>query len=164
MPSGHRRAAFTLLEVVIVLVILAILSTLAVMSLSGTMNRYRISRAVETVERFDAIARRQASHQRVSLNATIDLSRHRLKIESPLASRDRVFPLPGGVKINRVRFPRQAAVGRELDIPFTDDGISPTYALELSRGDLSHWMIILGASGQVVHFDREEEIDEILSL
>lgn len=164
MPSGYRRAAFTLLEVVIVLVILAVLSTLAVMSLSGTMNRYRISRAIETVERFDAVARRRASHQRVSVNASIDLSRNRLKIESPLASRDRVFPLPGGVEINRVRFPRQAAVGRELDIPFSDDGISPTYALELSRGNLSHWLVVLGVSGQVVHFDREEQIDEILSL
>ncbi|MGI9470654.1 MAG: pilus assembly FimT family protein [Rubripirellula sp.] len=164
MPSGRRRTAFTLLEVVVVMVIIGILSTLAVMSLSGTMDRYRLDRAIETVELFDARARRQASNRRAPVDATIHLQRNRLQIESSNGPAARVFSLPGGVEIASVRLSRKSVVGSELDLRYNQDGISPSYAVELKRGKHSRWLVVLGVSGQIVQLDGEREIDDILSF
>ena len=56
MRSNRRyeRAAFTLIELVIVIVIMGVLATLAILSLGGTMDRYQLNRASEVIELFDA--------------------------------------------------------------------------------------------------------------
>lgn len=62
MRKANRidRFAFTLIELVVVIAILAALTALASLSLGGVMDRYRLSRAAETIEAFDAGARRSA--------------------------------------------------------------------------------------------------------
>ena len=163
MPSPRQHSAFTLLEVVAVMVMLGLLSTVAVVSLSGTLDRYRLNRAVEMVELFDARARRQAGNQRTPVDASIQLNRNRLLIESPNDTKDRVFGLPSGVQISSVRLSRNSVAGRQLDLRYSRDGVSPTYAIQLQRGDKSHWLVILGISGQIIHSSSEGEVNEILS-
>ena len=43
------RAAFTLIELVVVVVIVSLLATIAVISLGGTMDRYHLNRAAESI-------------------------------------------------------------------------------------------------------------------
>lgn len=74
------------------------------------------------------------------------------------------FKLPRNVEITSVRIRRRVAAGRDFEIDFTREGWSPTYAVELTRGKMTRWLVVLGISGQVVAFENEGEVDEILSL
>ena len=165
---SRRRAAFTLIELVVVIVIMAVLSTLAVLSLGGTMDRYQLSRASETIEMFDARARRDARKSRQSIQGTIDRNRQRLMIDSPIPGnkdwRSKQYRLPQSVEISQVRFRRSVTVGNRYAIPFNRNGGSPTYAIELQRGKMRRWLVVLGVSGQVLPLDSEGEVDAILSL
>jgi prepilin-type N-terminal cleavage/methylation domain-containing protein len=164
-PRG--RTAFTLIEVVIVVVIMAILATLAVVSLGGIIDRYQLSRAIEAIEMFDARARRDARCGRQPVQATIQPSKRRLMIAPSGNESDRqatLFHLPGSVDIKEFRLRRQVAAGRDLEIQFNREGWSPTYAVQLQRGNMSRWLVVLGISGQVIELDNGGEVDEILSL
>lgn len=157
------RYAFTLIELVIVIVIMAILSTLAVLSLRGTMDRYMLSRAAETIERFDARARRDASLLRQPIRAAIDRNRKRLTIDTSRTDNAQ-YRLPRRVEVGKIRLGRRVTVGNRFEIQFSRRGASPTYAVELRRGDMSQWLLVLGTSGQVVPLSSEGEVDAILSL
>lgn len=158
-----ERDAFTLIELLIVIVIMATLASLAVVSLRGTMDRYLLSRAAETLERFDARARRDASTLRQPIRVAIDRNRKRLTIDSPGPSKAH-YDLPHRVDIGKVRLSRRVTLGNSFKIQYSREGVSPTYAVELRRGEMSKWLLVLGTSGQIVPLNNEGEVDAILSL
>ncbi len=158
------RNGFTLVELVIVIVIMAMLSTIAAISLGGTIDRYRIAQAAETIERFDARARRDARITDHDVRASIDRSKGRLWVDAIGTNRDSRYQLPQRVSISNIRLHRRSAVGSDLSIEVDRLGHSPSYAVELTRGKLKRWVVILGASGQVVPMDNESEVNELLSL
>ena len=159
----RERKAFTLIELVIVILIMAVLSTLAVLSLGGTMDRYQLSRASEAIELFDARARRDARKSRQPIRATIDRKHQRLVIDTPGPGNTQ-YRWPRSVEINKIRLRRRVTVGNNFEIRFNREGGSPTYAVELKRGKMSRWLVVLGASGQFVPLNSEGEVDAILSL
>lgn len=162
------RNAFTLIELVVVIAIIALLTTLAVMSSSSMMDRYQLSRAVEAVEMFDARARREASSLSQPVDATIQPARRRLLVASPTRTSQRrplaQFNLPRSVEIAELRLRRRVAARGDLELQFNRAGVSPTYALQLKRGEMSRWLVVLGFSGQIVALEDEREVDELLSL
>jgi prepilin-type N-terminal cleavage/methylation domain-containing protein len=158
------RNAFTLIELVVVIVIMAILSTIAAMSLGGTMSRYDLVRATETVQRFDANARRQARATQAPVAMTIDRNKKRLKVDADGADRDAAYKLPGRVTISNIRLHRRFVTGGNFAVTVSPDGQSPTYAVELSRGDMKRWLIFVGVSGQVIEAQNEDEVDALFAL
>lgn len=161
LSNDLRRNAFTLIELVVVIVIMSLLATLAVISFGGTIDRYQLGRAMETIEMFDARARRDARTLRQPVQTTIDRNDKRLVIHSREESSR--YRLPRTVEIRDIRIPRRAVVGGDFEIEFNREGRSVTYAIELGRGDMTRWMLVLGASGQVLTITDEREVDEILS-
>ncbi len=170
MPEGrsHDRIAFTLIELVVVMVILGILAALVANSLSGVVARQQLSRAAQTIEMFDAKARREARRRRLPTEALIDRTRGRLTIDrigrGDNGSPESTYRLPRQVKIKEVRMRRQGVVGTQVEIDINRFGQSPTYAVELQRGETSRWLVVLGLTGQVISLDSEGEADAILSL
>lgn len=158
------RSAFTLIELVVVMVVLAILSSLAVFSLAATADRYQLSRAAEIVEMFDARARRDARSSQQPLQAVVDRGRGRLQVNSSGTTEDATFRLPARVEISEIRLQRQLAVGKRVEIDVSSEGRCPTYAVALRRGKLTRWLVILGQTGQVIPLENEGEVDAILSL
>ena len=162
------RLAFTLIELVVVIVIMATLSTLAVLSTSGVMDRYQLSRAAETIEMFDARARRDAQSSRQPILAIIQRNQQRLLIGMPgdtvSVPTAAQYRLPRSVEITEIRMRRRVTAGGNFEIHFNREGSSPTYALRLERGNMSRWLVVLGVSGQVVLLENEGEVDEIMSL
>lgn len=170
-----RRSAFTLLELVIVMLILAILSALAVVSFRSVIDRQQMMLAIESFRRFDAQARREARLQGTTIPVAIDRGRGQLRWGS--GTRNRVFRLPRQIEIAELRASADRATAGNLSragsrsitsstagLYYAADGSSPTYALKLARGDLQRWFVVLGLSGQVVPCDREEQVDAIFRL
>ena len=151
------RSAFTLIELLFVLVIMAVLASIAVLSLGGFISRYQLAQATESIERFDARARRDARRYRKPVDTTIKLNRRRLVNESS----ELEYSLPRSVTIEEVRVGRQATVGSQVKIDFDREGASPTYAVQLQRGKQSRWLIVLGTSGQVIPLASEGEVDAL---
>ena len=165
---AQGRLAFTLIELVFVIVIMGVLATLAVLSTAGMMDRYKLSRAAETIEMFDARARRDARASHQPILAIIQRNQQRLVIGNPgdAASRPTAaqYRLPRSVEITEIRMRRRVTAGGNFEIRFNREGSSPTYAVRLERGNMSRWLVVLGVSGQVVVLENEGEVDEIMSL
>lgn len=161
------RQAFTLIELIAVLVILGLLSIIASLSLGGVMDRYQLTRAAETLQSFDAKARREAARSRETLEGVISNGQHTLVIREAADQNSTQwirYQLPRTVTITETRVSRKVISGRELTIPFRHGGCSPTYAVQLRRGRMSRWIVVLGISGQVIPVDGEEQVDALLSL
>lgn len=163
----RRRAdvilAFTMIELVVVMIILGILAALVVNSVGGVMDRHQLARAVETIERFDARARRDARTHRLPTEVVIDRTRGRLTVVSADRS-DPTYRLPRQVKIKEIRMRRRKVVVGQVEVDINSFGQSPSYAMHLQRGESSRWLVVLGFSGQVITFDTKGEADAILAL
>ena len=158
----NPRFAFTLIELVVVVVIIALLSSLAVMSFGGTMDRYALNRAAETVQSFDSRARRDARTSRTAVTGTIERRRDTFRLGQGRQAPE--FHLPRAVNIADIRVDRRAVSAAEVQLQFNSDGVSPSYAVQLQRGESSLWMVVLGVSGQVVTLQSEREVNAILAL
>ena len=157
--STSVRSGFTLIELIAVIVVLAIITSLAVMSFGGTIDRYKMVQAIETLEMFDAAARREARRAEQPLTATINASRGELTI----GITDRTFRLPSRVEITDFRTSRSGSRGL-VRLPIASDGSSPTYAVQLTRGKIKRWFMVLGVSGQVVPIENEGDVNALLSV
>lgn len=158
------RNAFTLIELVVVILIMAILSTIAAVSLGGTIGKYDLSRASETIERFDANARRQARVTHAPVEMLIDRNRNRLNVDASGGDRDSSYTLPGRVEISNIRLHRSFSVGRSFEMSVSAEGQSLTYAVELTHGKMKRWLIFVGISGQVIHAESEDEVDALFAM
>ncbi len=147
-----------MIEVVVVVTIMALLATIASVSLRGTIDRYYLSQARQTIEISDAKARRvaRATGQPVVLN--LDRLKKQFEIQKS------TFQIPAGVEIESVEMASRVIVGSQVGIPYSDNGWSPTYAIELKRGEVGQWIVVIGPSGQVVRVNGEGEANELLTL
>ena len=169
MDSVNRtdRLAFTLIELMVVIAILVALTSLASLSLASVMDRYQLSRATDTIESFDSRARRSARLSREAFVGVIRRSANEFVVRAPQESpsnQSASFQLPQSVEITDVKLPRRAVTGRDVTINFTDQGRSASYAIELGRGKMTRWIVVLGISGQVIPASGEEEVDALLSM
>lgn len=157
------RAAFTLVELVIVLLIAALLSSIALVSLGGTVDRYRLARGVEVIQQFDQRARRDARITRNSVVASIDGTAGRISIASPNGNETTKLELPSRIQIGSVRVLGQRRIGRQCNLVIDARGRGPTYAVELKRGSMTRWVMILGQSGQTITTADVDRVDALFS-
>ena len=164
MGQSKLRQGFTLLELVIVFIILGVLSTIAITSLAGRVGDYQLTQATEIIGRADALARRQASHQRQPVKTSVARLANLLRVNMSPKSSIRSFKLPKGVSIGETKFRQQTVATTDFDITYNRYGISPSYAIKLTKGSRSRWIIVLGASGQIIQTNELEEVNGILAL
>ena len=166
LSDPRNRNAFTFIELVVVLVILSMMAGITFFSLVGVSNNHQINMAIETVQRFDATARRHATTNQQPLTATINQQESVFRLVH--ASGDSsTFDFPSTVAISSLYVREQSGSVRsagQLQLDFNSCGQCQSYAVAIERDGQRRWVVVLGKSGQVVTASDREVIDDLLSI
>ena len=163
-PKGQSppfdRYAFSLIELIVVMLILAMLAGMAAYSMRGAVARQRLASGVERVQQFDLALRRSARAQRKLAMGRIDRSGGQLLLKSP-DGKTRRFRLPGRVEIESFRI---AGRGSDSTITARRDGSTATYAIQLAAGDARIWVLFAGGTGQVSRISDRLTVATLLGM
>ena len=163
-PTNHGRAAFTLVEVVAVVVVMAILAGAMIVSLGDRMSRVRMSGLLDRLESLDRQSRTLAWQQKVPMLLAFDRDQHhveRSSLDNRPTNRRRIH-LPKGFGIASVRVSTNASLANPIRLTISPQGQSPTYAIEVSSGKKdSEWLVFGGVTGQAVRGYNETEVTEL---
>jgi prepilin-type N-terminal cleavage/methylation domain-containing protein len=147
------RRAFTLIELVLVLLLLAILSTLATVSLASSFRDASLRSAVDQIAFADASSRALAKNSGRALDLTIHP-------ESRTVARNgaTLVALPSSIHIDEV------LVAGGAGIRINSMGQSPTFAVRLHASHShSAWILIAGLTGIRYETQNDSEIREIFA-
>ncbi|MCA9264564.1 MAG: prepilin-type N-terminal cleavage/methylation domain-containing protein [Planctomycetales bacterium] len=162
----NRRRGFTLIELVAVVVLIALVASVATVSLQEPLKNAKRKDAIERYTAFDRAIRSWTRRRGASAKIVVDIERNIASVESttkrvPL----NIPPFSGGrtVRIRGVRQPGQSDAKNELEIPFAESGISPSYALELrdALGQNQSYLLFVGVSGEVM---ETNDADKVMQL
>ncbi len=158
--SPRAGAAFTLIELIAVMVIVAVLAGLTTLTLRSHIDRARLAsacrllRACDRHVRFDAAARQQP--------LVLELHSTRSMLRLPDGRR---CSLGRGVRVDRLWTPHVASNRGTLRVVMSPTGQSDTYAVRLRCGKLSaRWIMVLGTSGQSFELRDEGVVRELISV
>src|SRR5215208_2650090 len=135
MPMCRRRRqsrAFTLIEIMVVIVIMALLTSAAALSFTGPLRAAQAQDGIEQIRAFDASSRVYARRFGKDITLVFDISRGTLLRREGV----RFEPLyqahlPHGCSIERVRSGDRIADSGEIAILCSPLGLSRSYAVHL---------------------------------
>jgi prepilin-type N-terminal cleavage/methylation domain-containing protein len=160
-----HRGGFTLVELAAVMVVLAILAGTVTWSVRGHVSNARMESFLVRIEASDARARAEARRLNLPVLLGIDSSQERVWQVSAGTSGKRSFAVPRGLDIARLHSTNQQSALQALEITISPLGQSETYAMQVkASGGRATWLVVLGGSGQVLRFDREEDVEGVFSL
>ena len=154
------RRAFTLIEMIAVIVILALLSTAAAMSFSRPLQATRARDAVNQICALDASARQAARRFGKPVQIIFDLADHTIQRRE----RDAITfssALPAGGKIDEIRTSARRESLGEVFIDCSASGMSRTYAVHVVGPQLDRWVLFAGLTGQITQITDVAELDSI---
>ncbi len=175
------RCAFTLIEVMAVVVLVGLLAGAAALSLAGQA-RYRTTQdVIDTLQSVDRNARFAAMRLGGTTRIRYDLSNQQVYNETTddtgSSTRSPAVAFPVEYRIDRVLVSDVSATsgasrsttGRALDYGTIDIELSPagrstTYAVRLSHEENKHWLIFAGLTGQVTQTDDEKEVNNLFTM
>lgn len=166
MRRKQNPRAFTLIEMAVVLALIGLLSGVTVLTLREPYRAAQFQDAVERVSFFDGHCRHEATRFSRRLTLRVDLDNERLDVLALAAEAPRLsLQLTRGVEIDQVVTGGRRFDDGQVEIPFSQTGLSSTYALLLRQGGgRSRWLLVAGVTGQQIEADHEREITEALSL
>jgi prepilin-type N-terminal cleavage/methylation domain-containing protein len=165
-----RRRAFTLLEVMAVVVLLGLTAGAVAWSFAGHVRHASRDAAVSQFVRADRLARLAAQRQGRPCALRIDLTTQRLvrhmgaPTEAP-AEQAHSATLAGG-RCDRIVVAGTAASTAPagiVEIPFSPGGRSPSYAVRLVFSERALWLVFSGLTGQATVIENEQHAHNLLA-
>ncbi len=157
--SKAARDAFTMLELVAVLVMLGLISTLGMLAVSGQLDQARLNHLAQSIANADRKERDASRKSPTAGSLTIDKSMKRLRYENS----DHTIDLKDNLKIAELII--GSGKSNERSVIFSHAGQSSTYALRLeSKRGAMRWIVIIGMTGQVLFNDDSNEVRSLLAL
>jgi prepilin-type N-terminal cleavage/methylation domain-containing protein len=160
----HR--AFSLIEVMLVVLILGIVAAAVSLNLTGPMHRARASDLAEEIASFDRLTRTYARRHDRPLRLVIDLSEGRIRRMDGSGTETIGAPLELGSswRIARLLVGNQDVDFGTVSITCSRRGLTPTYAMLLEdRRGPRRWILIAGLTGQPSEMSDEKEIRQTLA-
>jgi prepilin-type N-terminal cleavage/methylation domain-containing protein len=186
------KKAFTLIEVMAVVLLLGLLATAVVLSMADEVQLARRTDVIDRLSHEDRLARLAARRTGSASVLRFDLDRQRLWRVDYVANEERLthsWSLPDAYRIEQVLRPGAGsadAVGRIqaaaettsgiVDVTFSTDGYSETYALRLVHKTGSErrtaglqdvetiWLVFAGLTGQWTLIQNEDEVNNLFGM
>lgn len=174
--SGLRHSlfiprAFTLIEVMVVLVLAAVLTTAVAVALTSPARAAQAKDAAERVEAFDRLVREHAKTAGAPQAIVFDLNRGTVRRgetatdETGAQEPGPVLQLPGQFRIERLLLPNGPVLSGEVRVPVSARGQTPSYALLLTerRQQKGHWLAFAGLTGQMTEVRDAAEAEQLFA-
>ena len=160
-PNGGATA-FTLIEMMLVVLVMGLLASAAALSFARPMRAARWRDAIEMVRAFDANSREQARRFGRGIGMGFDLAENRV-VRREEGRVTYQASLPAGVKVREVRTAARRAVEGEIEIPCSRAGATRTYAVHLTGSGMDQWLLVSGLGGEISTIKDEGQLDSIFA-
>jgi prepilin-type N-terminal cleavage/methylation domain-containing protein len=158
-PSRERSQAFTLLELIAVIVVIGLISVVGMTVVSGHLDQAELIRVSQSIVNADRKERDVSRQSPVAGELTIERSRKRLRF------RNSGQTISLGSNVNITETIVRSSDSSNPTILFSQSGQSESYAVRLqSRRGASKWILILGISGQVLVRDSSDEVRSWIAM
>lgn len=162
------RSAFTLVELMVVLVIISITAATVTLRLEGPLRRATTEDVLQRIAAFDLRTRTLARGHDLELSITVDLARGELSRTSAADEHEELgstlaLPPDYRLAVAVVAGHPEATVGR-VAVPCSRLGLTPSYAVCLEdRDGRRHWLLVAGLTGQTHGMESDGEVHEIFA-
>ena len=161
-----RARAFTLIEILLVVLIMGIGAAAVSLSLGSSLQRRQVQDVTTGVRQFDQTSRHYARTFGQRIQLVFDLDGGRILRQQGDASAAKLsgeYVLPQGYRLAGLLVDgRQCHDGRAA-IHCSDRGCSPSYAVGISDGKSTRWVLFAGLSGAAVERDDEKDVQQTLA-
>lgn len=154
----RKRAAFSLVELLSVLVISTLVAAAVVVNWKGNLSSARMTAALETIIELDRQTRRHTLTHGKRCVMQFHAAKHRISVTRWQGKHEltRTLALNPAVQIT------QWGHGSN-QIVFAARGNSPTYFVRLTDGQQTNrWLLFAGGTGQHHIFEHEEDLFQLL--
>lgn len=155
---SNTRRAFSMLELIAVVVLLGLISSLGIVSITGQLDQARLIHASQAIAEADRKERIASRLSPVPGGMTIEKSKNQLRYRNSF----KTIALGKSVKIAEVVL---GSFATDKNVLFSQSGQSATYAIRLeSRRGANLWIVIVGMTGQSIISDSSEEVRSLLAM
>ena len=167
MKHPPHKTAFTLIELLAVLVLMALLAAVVGFSLSGARNLASRAEVIDRIRAFDTNARAAAEHSPSPLSLVFNLSNRRVVVQDDgrQHSIGSTLVLPDTFAIGEVRVLGQTITNGSIAVPLSRRGTSPSYAFSvIGMSDNKERFLVIGLTGETISVPDEQHLQNILRL
>lgn len=157
--------AFTLIELLAVIVLLGIISTAAALTFRSSLQSASSTEAVAQFKYLDSTSRQRAQRFNQPVELIFDTSNGTISRREGSKRNDESFTasLPRGFSIDAINVAGNSIFNGEASITCSPTGLTPSYAIHLIGPNFDQWLLFAGLSGQVTLVKDEETIQDILA-
>jgi len=170
MNSSRAQNAFSLIELLVVLVLIGLLAGLVAVSLESQLGQVRMTEVLDRVKRVDARARLNAVRDDQPQTLRFDMvagTIERMSGDGMQQDQGRLVHMPDGFSIESLkRRGTDTNESLEAAISINRDGWSQSYALAIANADSNgqdQWLVMAGLTGASWIVDDEQEATQLLA-
>lgn len=182
MAAGGRKirhvkaAAFTLVEVMAVVVLLGLAAAATAWSMAGEARQRASADAIDRIAHADGMARSAARRLGTPFVLRVDLERQQIvRASRPEGSATHAQHIGPALRIDRVMIAQTSGVETaearviergSVEIAYSTAGACATWAARLvnDETDKARWLVCAGLTGQMSVIDHDEQIEQILAM
>lgn len=159
--SRPNRTAFTLLELMVMVILVGLIAGIAVVSVSTPFAKIRMDRCVSEFVTLEK-AERRCVQRDAKLGQIIRVAPEQFKF----VASGRKMSIPSGIQVTKLL---RLAPGRgwknESRIAYVPSGQSATFVVQFeNRSGMKRWLTVLGITGQATLIQSEREIQDIMRM
>jgi prepilin-type N-terminal cleavage/methylation domain-containing protein len=160
------RPALTLIELMVVLALMAFVAATATVTLTSRLSLASLNQGVSLWEFTDSQVRQQARRKGRRFALRIDIGSNQFSLTDSSNSDEKLIlrSLGRGNAITRYRSATREVAYGPLQIEYSDEGTTETFAIEITGGRGVRWIVLAGITGQAIEVSDEKEVEAILSV
>ena len=167
VTTQHRKTrycrAFTLLEVLVVVVVMALIATSATFSFRKPMQNAAQADAIQQLRDMDLTTRQAAMRFNRPMQISFDLAEQNVsRVENSFPTR--TIHLPRGIRLTELRTAALRIFDSQHSVNISESGIGSTYAVHLTGNQFDRWILFSGMTGEMSGDIHEQNLDNIFTV